>query len=85
MPLASGVSVDTGDVLGGGIHIGNNGMNNAQVDSIFSSIAAQDIARDQEEKANERKRFLLLIGASGYFLILLLIIFFIYQKRTQNV
>lgn len=60
-------SIKTGniDLLSGGINIGNNGLNDSQVKSIFGSMASMQSSNAQSEKEDTKQlnKVLMISGA----------------------
>ncbi len=81
--------ITTGDIdlLGGGINIGNHssGPSDAQIASIFNSLAAQNIAESQQEQeqSSRRSQLLIIVGSTSLVALFLILIIFFTNKTPK--
>jgi len=78
-------TISTGDILGGGINIGTQGLTSADLKAIFGSHAQVEAIQAARERQERKKRTqLLAISGSVIVLFSLFIFLFFYSSKKRN-
>jgi len=78
-------TIKTGDILGGGINIGTQGLTSADLKAIFGSQAQVEAIQEARERQERKKRTqLLAISGSVVVLFSLFIFLFFYSSKKRN-
>jgi len=78
-------TISTGDILGGGINIGTQGLTSADLKAIFGSQAEVEVIQAARERQERKKRTqLLAISGSVIVLFSLFIFLFFYSNKNKT-
>ena len=79
-------TIQTGDILGGGINIGTQGLTSADLKAIFGSQAQVEVIQAQRERDERSRRTkLFVISGSVVGLLALVILLYFYNSNKPRI